>query len=151
MLPVAEGSKIPVNLRFQRVDHPVHRNRTLCCDAAASCVMKAERSILLEPSIVRAVVAFDCHNDHLCIGMIHVFLHAPAFPIGGIRIKKDIMSVKHIQNRIISFPVPVIGIRKINIKIPLFLPGQLGNLDLMSVYHNLFLLTALFYHFTLLL
>ena len=88
MLPVAESSKIPVDLRFQRVDHPVHRNRTLCCDATASCVIKAERSILLEPSIVRAVVAFDAYDDQRGMGVFHIFFQSPGFSVGGMTVKK---------------------------------------------------------------
>lgn len=78
----------------------------------------------------------DCHNDHLRVCIVHVFLHSPAFPIGRIRIKENVVSVKIYTRPDNIFLIPVIGIRKINIKIP-FPPLSAPESEFFpSVYHK---------------
>ena len=76
------------------------------------------------------MIALHGDNHHLFPAAIHIVAHAPGLAVGGIGVEKHIVPVEHIHDRVPALRVMLVVPGQINIAGALFLPGELGDLDL---------------------
>ena len=144
VLPLRKRAVFPVYKGFEGMYQPFHGDMAHSRYASALAVPETERSVFPQSSVVRTVIAFHRGNDHLRLCTVHVLFHAPAFSVCGVLVKKHIMSVEHIQDRIAGLGIFFVGIRKVYICVSFFGSGKLRNSDLPFAYHRLSL-QSLFY------
>ena len=125
-----------VDVRLQGTGHPFHGDFPFPFDFAELGIPEREGRVFLKTSEIRTVVAFHRHNDQLRGSAVHVLFHAPAFSVSGMGIEKDVMSVKHIQDRIPSFRLRLIGFRQIDICISFLLVCERRNCNFPGIDHN---------------
>ena len=84
MFPVGKGAETIINITFKCIYHPVHSKFSKSLDFSQLRIHKIIGRILFQSSVVRIVITFYSGDNKLCIGVIHIFFHAPAFAVGGI-------------------------------------------------------------------
>ena len=96
MLSVGQRAEGIVDGRLQFIHIPVHRHPTAANDLSHFSMSEIVGAVFLQPAIIRVMAALHRNDDHLCMGTVHVFFHAPAFAVRSVFIKKDIVPVKHV-------------------------------------------------------
>ena len=124
VLPVRQGPEIAVDIGLQLLDEPVHIALALTLDPAKLGILKGHRGVLPQAA-VPLPVALDAHKDQLLAAFLHVVVHAPGGAVGGILVKKHVVSVKEIHNRVSSLRVLLIAFRQIDIGLSHLVPGEL--------------------------
>ena len=86
--------------------------------------------------MIRAVVAFDAYDDQRGMGVFHIFFQSPGFTIGGMGVKKEVVSVKHVQYRKPSVYVVSVCLWQTDVCTPHLISGKYRNRDIPFLYHK---------------
>ena len=115
------GAEIGVDVGLELPDEPVEGLAALAIKVAVVGVVKTVGRILHQPLVVGSGVALDGRHDEGRIGVIEVIGHAPAFAVGGVLIKEDVLAVEHIEHRVAAVGVCLVHGRQIDIHAAVFL------------------------------
>lgn len=103
--PLRQGGILGVYHGLEFLNQPFHGPFAPATDTSQIFFLKREGRILGKAGIVGCVIALRCHDDQWRLGLVHVFLHAPAFAIGGVLVEKNVMAIEHVQHGVAGIGV----------------------------------------------
>ena len=115
------GAEIGVDGWLELPDEPVEGLAAPAIEVAVGGVVEAVGRILHQPLIVGPGVALDGRHDEGRIGVIEIIGHAPAFAVGGVCVKEDVLAVEHIKHRVAAVGVRLVHGGQIDIHAAVFL------------------------------
>jgi len=126
--------------------HPVHGDLASGFNLPERRGFKGKWCVFLQPSVIRAMVAFYSGNDERCLRVVHIFFHAPAFSVCCVRVEKNIVPVEHVKHLVAPLRFKRVRLRQVYIDASFFVSGQLGDFDFPFFNHD-FLRKRLYYLF----
>ena len=136
MAAVGKGWEVLVDVGLEGMHQPLHGLLSPALYPAQLGVTKAVGRILPQTSAVRRMVALHGGDNQLCAGAFQILLHAPALAIGGVRVIKHIVTVKHIEYGITQAFVLLKGVRNIDVSPAAALPGKLRYGQFPLIHHD---------------
>ena len=73
------------------------------------------------------MIAFNGNDNQILAAFFHILVHSPGFSVSCVLVKKDVVTVEHVHDRIAAVGILLVGGRQIHVGFPGRVSGKLGN------------------------